>query len=581
MRLNSDSIKKGVDRAPHRTLLKSLGLTDADINRPFIAIANSWNEIVPGHIHLQKIAETVKAGVRSAGGTPLEFNTIGVCDGLAMGHEGMKYSLPSREVIADSVEVMIRAHCFDAMVLISSCDKIVPGHLLAVARLDIPAIVVTGGPMSPGYFQGKRVDIISVFEAVGQLKRGYISERDLHELEGSACPGPGSCAGLFTANTMACLTEALGMSLPNCAAMHAVEAEKLRLAMESGRQILKLLSSDTRPSTIMSKEAFENAIMVDMALGGSTNSVLHLQAIAAELGIKLDLELFEEISKKTPHLCDLRPGGPNFMEDFKRAGGVPAILKRLELGLNLDVMTVSGKKLRDLIKSYNVIDEEVIRPLSNPIHTEGGIAILKGNLAPVGAIVKQSSVSLSMLKFKGSTIVFNSEEEAVDGIERGKVTGGSVIVIRYEGPKGGPGMREMLRPTALIEGMGLSDKVALVTDGRFSGGTRGPCIGHVCPEAAEGGPIATLRNEDVIEINIPKRTLNVELSDEELRNRLKLWKQQKPKITGGYLARYYFLCDLQKRTKSLKYFDDYEYKRKHGIQSEKHKPCVTYINSVW
>lgn len=546
----SSRMKGGAEAAPRRALLKATGLSDEEIGRPLIAIVNSWNEIVPGHVHLRRVSEAVKAGVRSNGGTPLEFDTIAICDGIAMGHEGMRYSLFSRDLIADSVEAMVRAHAFDAMVLISSCDKILPGHLMAAARLDIPAIAVTGGPMYPGTHRGRKVDVISVFEAVGELKRGAISERDLAELEASACPGPGSCAGMFTANTMACLTEAMGMSLPGCATSHAVTAKKLRIAELSGRRIMDLLRAGIKPSDIMSPGAFRNAIAVDMALGGSTNSVLHLRAIAAELGIDLRLEEFDEIGRKVPHICDMRPGGPYFMSDLERAGGVPAVLRRLEPFLDKDALTVSGKRVGELLKDAPILDEDVIRPLGNPIHPEGGIAILRGSLAPEGAVVKYSSIPEGMLKFTGEAVVFDSEEEAVEGISGGKVEEGDVVVIRYEGYIGGPGMREMLSPTSMIVGMGF-ERVALVTDGRFSGGTRGPCIGHVEPEAALGGPIAAVRDGDRIEIDIPRRRLELALPEEEVGRRLKgLEPRRRPVPRNSLLARYAEQA-LQRRRGSL------------------------------
>jgi dihydroxy-acid dehydratase len=492
---------------------------------------NSWNEIIPGHIHLKRLAQAAKDGVRTAGGTPFEFNTIGICDGLAMGHQGMKYSLASREIIADSIEVMIKAHYFDAMVLISSCDKIVPGHLMAAARLDIPSIVVTGGPMMPGLFRGRSVDLMTVFEALGEFQQGRVTQNDLRELEKCACPGPGSCAGLFTANTMACLTEALGMSLPGCGAMHATDPAKERLAKESGKQIMALLNEGLTPSDIMTEKAFKNAITVDMALGGSTNTVLHLSAIAQELGTRITLDEFDRISRTTPHICDLRPSGRYFMREFEKAGGVPALLKRLQSKLNLGVLTVTGKRLSEVIRKNRVLDDQIIRSLSDPIHAEGGIAILRGNLAPKGAVVKFSSVPINMLRFKGPAVVFDSEEEAVRGIE-GKVEEGDVVVIRYEGPTGGPGMREMLIPTSLIVGMGLSDKVAVLTDGRFSGATRGPCIGHIAPEAAMNGPIAALKEGDIIEIDVPGRRLSVRLSSRVISQRQSNLKRRKRAVKG-------------------------------------------------
>ena len=531
MKLPSRLIKDGPERAPHRSLLRALGLSARDITRPFIAIVNSWNEIIPGHIHLKRLAQAAKDGVRTAGGTPFEFNTIGICDGLAMGHQGMRYSLASREIIADSIEVMIKAHYFDAMVLISSCDKIVPGHLMAAARLDIPSIVITGGPMMPGRFRGRSVDLMTVFEALGEFRKGRVTQNDLRELEECACPGPGSCAGLFTANTMACLTEALGMSLPGCGAMHATDPAKERLAKESGKQIMALLNEGLTPSDIMTEKAFKNAITVNMALGGSTNTVLHLSAIAQELGMRVTLDEFDRISRTTPHICDLRPSGRYFMREFEKAGGVPALLKRLQSKLNLGVLTVTGKRLSEVIRKNRVLDDQIIRPLSDPIHAEGGIAILRGNLAPKGAVVKFSSVPTNMLRFKGPAVLFDSEEEAVRGI-KGKVEEGDVVVIRYEGPTGGPGMREMLIPTSLIVGMGLSDKVAVLTDGRFSGATRGPCIGHIAPEAAMNGPIATLKQGDIIEIDVPGRRLSVRLSSRVISQRQSNLKPRKRAVKG-------------------------------------------------
>jgi dihydroxy-acid dehydratase len=453
-----------------------------------------------------------------AGGTPFEFNTIGICDGITMGHDGMKYSLPSREVIADSIELMIQAHRMDAMVLIPTCDKIVPGHLMAAARLNIPSIAVTGGPMCPGTFEDKKVDLISLFEGVGELKRGKITEEALKELEGVACAGVGSCAGLFTANTMACMTEALGMSLPECGTCHAVDAKKLRIAKRSGMKIMELLAKNISPKDIMTEGAFENAISVDMAIGGSTNTTLHIPAIANELGIRIELPLFDEISRKTPHLTNLRPGGEHFMLDLDQAGGVPAVMDRIKDRINLDCLTVTGKSLKENLKKLRMVNpdknKEVIRTVDNPFHPEGGIAVLYGSLAPQGAVVKQTAIDSKMLVHKGPAKVFNSEEEAKAAISANKIQAGDVIIIRFEGPRGGPGMREMLEVTSLIAGMGLLDSVALVTDGRFSGGTRGPCIGHISPEAASGGPISQVKDGDIIEIDIPNRTLNVVTSDE-------------------------------------------------------------------
>ncbi|MFB0501301.1 MAG: dihydroxy-acid dehydratase [Candidatus Bathyarchaeia archaeon] len=536
--MRSDEIKRGVKRAPHRALLKAVGVTDADMDKPFIAVVNSFTSVVPGHIHLNRIAEAVKAGVRSAGGVPFEFNTIAVCDGIAMGHDGMRYSLPSREIIADSVEIMVQAHRFDAMVLVTNCDKITPGMLMASARINVPSIVVTGGPMLTGVLDGKRVNFASISEAVGKVVAGEMSEEELKRLEDAACPGCGSCSGMFTANTMACITEALGMSLPGCATALATSALKLKIAKESGERILELLRENLKPSDIMTAKAFENATAVDMALGGSTNAVLHLSAIAGEAGIPLPLNLFDEISRRVPHLCNMIPSGPYALEDLDAAGGIPALMKELSPLLHLDAVTVTGKTVGKNVEGARVFNAEVIRPLANPVHKGGGIAVLRGNLAPKGSVVKTAAVSPRMLVHKGPARVFDSEEQAMKAIVSRKIERGDVVVIRYEGPKGGPGMREMLSPTATISGMGLSESVALVTDGRFSGATRGPCIGHVSPEAAEGGPIAALRNGDLIEINIPKRTLRVELKDEEIKNRLRSWKPKPPKVKRGYLVRY-------------------------------------------
>jgi dihydroxy-acid dehydratase len=536
--LRSDEIKRGFRRASHRSLLKALGITDSDMDKPFIAVVNSFTTVVPGHIHLNQIAEAVKDGVRVAGGMPFEFNTIAVCDGLAMGHEGMRYSLPSREVIADSVEIMVQAHRFDGMVLVTNCDKVTPGMLIAAARLDVPSIVVTGGPMLAGRLNGEKVGLAAISEAVGKFVAGEMSEEELKRLEDVACPGCGSCSGMYTANTMACLTEALGMSLPGCGTALAVSDLKLRIARESGERILDLLREDLKPSDIMTAKAFENAIMVNMAIGGSTNAVLHLSAIAGEMGVSLPLTLFDEISRRVPHLCNMSPSGPYALEDLDAAGGIPALMKELSSLLHLDAVTVTRKTVEKNIEKASVTNAEVIRPLSNPVHKEGGIAILRGNLAPKGAVIKTAAVSSGMLIHKGPAKVFNSEEEAMKAIVGQKIKPGDVVVIRYEGPKGGPGMREMLSPTATISGMGLSESVALITDGRFSGATRGPCIGHVSPEAAEGGPIAALKDGDIIEINIPKRILRVELKEEELENRLKSWKPKPLKIKRGYLAKY-------------------------------------------
>ena len=539
--MKSDIIKKGVARAPNRSLLKALGITDSELKRPFIAVVNSWSEIIPGHMHLNKLAEAVKAGIRNAGGVPFEFNTIGVCDGIAMGHEGMKYSLPSREIIEDTIEIVVKAHQFDGMVLIPSCDKIVPGHLMAAGRLDIPSIVVTGGPMLPGYANDQYRDLISVSEGVGAYTAGKISEKEFKWLENLSCGGAGSCAGMFTANTMACVTETLGLSLPGCATAHAVDAKKVRIAKESGERIVQLVKENITPKKLVTMKSFENAIMVDMAVGGSTNTTLHLPAIAHEFGLELPLELFDEISRETPHLISLRPGGPNFMLHFDRAGGVQAILQRLASKINKEQLTVNGKTIGENLEEFEIvnpkINKEILKTLENPEHAEGGIAVLKGNLAPSGSVVKQAAVDPKMHVYTGPARVYDCEEDAMQGILAGQVKPGDIVVIRYEGPKGGPGMREMLAATAAIAGMGLVSSVALITDGRFSGGTRGPCIGHVSPEASEGGPIALVKEGDLIEINIPKRALNLKISDEEFKKRKAAFVSPKKKVTG-YLARY-------------------------------------------
>ncbi|MBI4619337.1 MAG: dihydroxy-acid dehydratase [Desulfobacterales bacterium] len=538
--MRSYLMKKGLEKAPHRSLFKAMGYTDEEITRPIIGVANSQSEIIPGHIHLRDIAESVKAGIRLAGGTPMEFSTIGVCDGIAMNHQGMKYSLASRELIADSIEIMACAHPFDALVLIPNCDKIVPGMLMAALRLNIPAIVISGGPMLTGKRRGQNIDLITVFEGVGAVKSGKMSEAELKELEDMACPGCGSCAGMFTANSMNCLTEALGLGLPGNGTIPAVYAARRRLAKLAGKKIMELLEKNITPRNIANMSAFRNAIAVDMALGCSTNTVLHLPALAHEAKLNLELEIFNEMSYKTPHLCSLSPAGPHRLQDLNEAGGVPAVMAELaKLGLiNQDVITVTGKNLRENLKGVEVIDKNVIRPVENPYHKEGGIAILKGNLAPDGAVVKQSAVAPEMLKSQGKARVFDSEEEAVESILAKKIKPGDIVVIRYEGPKGGPGMREMLTPTSAIAGMGLDKDVAIITDGRFSGGTRGAAIGHISPEAAEGGLIAFVENEDVIEIDIPNKRLTLKVSDEEIEKRKRGWKAPEPKIKEGYVYRY-------------------------------------------
>jgi dihydroxy-acid dehydratase len=536
--MRSDNVKCGVERAAHRSLLHAVGLSKADFKKPFIGVANSYTSIVPGHIHLQKLGEAVKEGIRSAGGVPFEFNTIAVCDGIAMGHEGMRYSLPSRELIADSVEVMMQAHSLDGMVMISNCDKVTPGMLMAAARLDLPAISVTGGAMKSGSLGGKKVGVDQVFEATGRAFVGKISDEELADLEAAACPGCGSCNGLFTANTMACMTEALGMSLPYCATALAASAAKMRIARETGEKIVALVKNDVKPSSILTKAAFENAVVVDTALGGSSNTVLHLSAIAKEAGISLPIMTFDDISRKVPHLASMVPSGPYDMEELDDAGGIPAIMKELAKFLHTDALTVTEKTVGENIKNAKVKDAEVIRPLTNPVHKEGGIAVLKGNLAPSGAIVKAVAVSPKMFKHTGPAKVYDSEPEAIAAMKRKEIVAGDVVVIRYEGPKGGPGMPEMLLPTATIGGMGLSESVALITDGRFSGATRGGCIGHVAPEAFDGGPIAVLKNGDIITIDIPNRIIKVDLSDAEIKKRQAQWKPKPQKITKGYLSRY-------------------------------------------
>jgi dihydroxy-acid dehydratase len=540
--MRSNNIKKGLERAPHRSLLKAVGLIDEEMSLPFIGVVNSWNEIIPGHIHLDKLAEAVKAGIRMAGGVPFEFNTIGVCDGIAMGHTGMKNSLPSREIITDSIELMVEAHQFDGMVMIPTCDKIVPGHLMAAGRLDIPTIVVTGGPMMPGIVGDEQRDVISLFEAVGARRNNMITDQELKNLEDCSCGGAGSCAGLFTANTMACVTEALGLSLPGCGTAHAVDAKKVRIAKHSGMKILELVEKGITARKIVTQESLDNAIRIDMAIGGSSNTALHLPAIALEYGLPLPLSRFDEVSRETPHLINLRPGGNRFLVDFERAGGVPAMQMRLMDKLYPDTLTVTGKTLAQNLDEYLIINpranKEIIATLESPVHAEGGIAVLRGSLAPDGSVVKQTAVSKNMLQHSGPARVFDSEELAMAAIMDKKIRPGDCLIIRYEGPKGGPGMREMLSPTAAIAGMGLIESVALITDGRFSGGTRGPCIGHVSPEAAVGGPIALVREGDMIEIDIPGRILDLMISKEEFEKRQKAWKAPAPKVTKGYLARY-------------------------------------------
>ncbi|MBU4414804.1 MAG: dihydroxy-acid dehydratase [Proteobacteria bacterium] len=542
--MKSDNVKKGIERAPHRSLFKAMGYTDSEINRPFIGIANSANGIIPGHVHLDKIVEAVKAGVYMTGGTPIEFGTIGVCDGIAMNHTGMKYSLGSRELIADSIEVMAIAHAFDAMIMVTNCDKIVPGMLMAAARLDIPTIVISGGPMLAGERPEKagseKIDLITVFEAVGAVLSGKMTEEELSVIEDTACPTCGSCAGMFTANSMNCLTEAIGMGLPGNGTIPAVMAARIRLAKEAGMQIISLLEKNITPKKIMTEKAFKNALTVDMALGCSTNTVLHLTALAKEAGVDIDLNLINEISKVTPHLCSLSPGGKDHLEDLNRAGGISAVIKELSgAGLiNNECITVTGKTVGENTKDKVILDNNVIRSVNNPYHSEGGLAVMFGNLAPQGCVVKQSAVLDEMLRHEGPARVFDSEEDASKAIMGGKIKKGDVIVIRYEGPMGGPGMREMLTPTSAIAGMKLDAHVALLTDGRFSGGTRGAAIGHISPEAMQGGPIAIIQEGDLISIDIPGKNITLKVSEEEIQNRLSKWSPPEPKITHGYMARY-------------------------------------------
>jgi len=538
--MKSDIVKKGVERAPHRSLFKAMGYTDEEINRPLIGVVNSKNEIIPGHIHLDKITEAVKAGIRMAGGTPVEFGAIGVCDGIAMGHLGMKYSLATRELIADSCEAMGLAHSFDGMVFIPNCDKIVPGMLMAAARINVPAVVVSGGPMLSISRNGKQLDLNSVFEAVGACKAGKMTEEEVTDFEDYACPGCGSCSGMFTANSMNCLTEVLGMGLPGNGTIPAVYAERIRLAKYAGMKVMELVEKDIKPSDILNAKTFENALTVDMALGCSTNSVLHLPAIANEAGVEMNLDIINDISSKVPNLCKLAPAGHHHIQDLYAAGGVQAVMKELSLKnlLHVDLMTVTGKTVGENIKDAKVKDRDVIRSIDTPYSTTGGIAILKGNIAPDGAVVKRSAVAAEMLAHKGPARVFDSEDDAIKAIYGGDIKKGDVIIIRYEGPKGGPGMREMLGPTSAIAGMGMDKEVALITDGRFSGASRGASIGHVSPEAMEGGPIAAVREGDIVNIDIPSGKLNIEVSDEEISKRMKEWTAPKPRITSGYLGRY-------------------------------------------
>ena len=541
--MRSHIATKGIARAPHRSLMKAMGYTDREISQPLIGIANSANELIPGHMHLDNIVRAVKSGISMAGGTPMEFSTIGICDGIAMNHKGMHYSLASRELIADSIEVTAMAHPFDALVLVPNCDKIIPGMLMAAARLNIPAIVISGGPMLSGRHpenKNKKIDLVTVFEAVGAVQSGRMTERELLEIENAACPTCGSCAGMFTANSMNCLTEAIGMALPGNGTIPEPMSERIRLAKETGIKIMELLKKNITPDKILTRKAFENALVVDMALGCSTNTVLHLKALAHEAHVDINLNLINEISKKTPHLCSLSPGGEDRIEDLNAAGGIPAVMKELSDHdmLDLTCLTVTGETVAQNLETIVVKDRQVIRPVGNPYHKEGGLAVLFGNLAQDGCVVKQSAVLEKMLKHQGPARVFNSEEKATEAILGNRINQGDVIVIRYEGPAGGPGMREMLTPTSAIAGMGLDESVALITDGRFSGGTKGASIGHVSPEAADGGLIAIVKENDQIRIDIPAKTIELLVPEDDIKIRFSGWRKPEPKIKTGYMARY-------------------------------------------
>jgi dihydroxy-acid dehydratase len=536
--MRSDTVKKGINRAGARSLLYATGISRKDMSKPFIAVATSRTDIIPGHVHMGRLERFIERGISAGGGVPFFFGIPGICDGIAMGHSGMKYSLASREAIADMIETIVRAHSFDGLVCLTNCDKITPGMLMAIGRLNIPSIAVTAGPMMSGNFKGRRLSLVrDTFEAVGRYKNGQISKDELSCLEMEACPGAGSCQGLYTANSMACVTEALGMSLPGCATALAVSAKKDRIAEATGEVAVNLVKKNTLPRSIMTKKAFDNAVKIDMALGGSTNTVLHVMAVAREAGVDVPIETFDKISRKVPHITDILPAGDYFMEDLDSAGGIPAIMKRMKKVLN-DCRTVSGHGVYSIAEAASILDEDVIRDFKHAYHKEGGIAVLFGNLSKEGSVIKQTAVSKKMTKFTGKAKVFDSEESAMKAIMEGKIKKGSVVVIRYEGPKGGPGMREMLSPTAAIVGMGLADDVALITDGRFSGGTQGPCIGHVAPEAAVGGTIAVVKEGDKIRIDIPKRRLDLLVSDSEIKKRLAKWRPRKPPITEGYLGRY-------------------------------------------
>jgi len=534
--MRSDQVKKGLDKAPSRSLLRASGITDEDMPKPFIGIANSWNDVVPGHVHLNALVEEVKKGIIEAGGVPFVFGVPAVCDGVAMGHSGMRYSLPSRETISDCVEIMDNAHMFDGWVGVTNCDKITPGMLMAAGRIDIPALMLTGGPMKAGEMDGNVMDLQNIFEALGSHAAGKMTEEEVIRVERCACPGEGSCSGLFTANTMACLTEVMGLSLVGCGTSLATSQKKKDIARATGRRIVELVNQHITPRSVVTQNSFVNAIKVDMAIGGSTNTALHLPAIASDFGLKVDLFLFDKVSREVPHLTSIRPSGPYHMEDVERAGGVPAVLKRLQ-GTLSNEMTLSGKRIHQIAEEATVNDGEIIRPLDRPFHREGGIAVLYGNLAPQGSVIKQAAVSAKMMKFTGRARVFDSEAQAMEAITTKQIVKGDVVVIRYEGPKGGPGMPEMLSPTSLISGMGLSDDVALITDGRFSGATRGPCIGHVSPEAFDKGPIAAVRDEDIIQIDIPARKLELQISKEEMEARLRAVKPVERPVSG-ILAKY-------------------------------------------
>ncbi len=536
--MRSDVIKKGLERTPHRALLYATGLSKKDLNRPFIGVASSFTDLIPGHIGMRDVERYIERGICYAGGVPFFFGVPGICDGIAMGHLGMCYPLALREIVADTIETVVNAHSLDGIICLTNCDKITPGMLMGIARLNVPAIIVTAGPMLSGRLKKKKLAFVhDTYEALSRAKKGEISKEELSCLEMEACPGAGSCQGLYTANTMACLTETMGMSLPGCATALAISAKKRRIAQASGERIVELVRENIKPLDIINQKSLENAVIVDMALGGSSNTVLHLMAISHEAGIDLDLKTFDRISKATPHITNLEPAGEYFMEDLEYAGGIPAVLKRLKNKLH-NMPTLSGKKIFDIADESEIFDEEVIRPFNRSYHKQGGIAVLFGNLAPGGAVVKQSAVSPNMMKFTGRARVFNREEEAMKEILAGRIKKGDCIVIRYEGPSGGPGMREMLAPTSAIVGMGLDKSVALITDGRFSGGTKGPCIGHISPEATKKGPIAILKDGDMIIIDIPNRRLDVRLTKSEIDSRFKTWKPVPPKIKTGYLERY-------------------------------------------